>query len=158
MLKYTDYDIVFSEIPDETTFAINISNCPNRCPGCHSPQLMEDIGELLTEHNLGRLVDKYINDITCICFMGGDREPQEINKLAAFIKNEYQNIKTGWYSGKPQLPSGFNTDVLDYIKLGPYVAALGGLKSKTTNQRLYQYEKGGNVKDITFRFWEKNSI
>ena len=153
MLKYTDYDIVFSEIPDETTFAINISNCPNRCPGCHSPQLMEDIGELLTESSLSKLVGKYINDITCICFMGGDREPQEINKLAAFIKKEYQNIKTGWYSGKPELPSGFNTDVFNYIKLGPYIATLGGLKSKTTNQHLYKYGDNQNIEDITYRFW-----
>ena len=47
MLKYADYDIVFQEIPNEVTLAINISNCPNRCVGCHSPYLMEDVGEEL---------------------------------------------------------------------------------------------------------------
>ena len=49
MLRYVDYDIVFQEIPDEVTLAINLSNCPNRCKGCHSPHLLENVGESLTE-------------------------------------------------------------------------------------------------------------
>ena len=44
MLKYVNTDIVFQEIPDEVTLAINISNCPCHCPGCHSHYLWEDIG------------------------------------------------------------------------------------------------------------------
>lgn len=154
MLKYTDYDIVFSEIPDETTLAINLSNCPNHCPGCHSPQLMEDIGEPLTQESLSLIIDKYINGITCICFMGGDNDPKEVRHLAAFAKEKYQGIKTGWYSGKQELPSDFKTDSLDYIKLGPYIAALGALKAKTTNQRLYRLKKDGTHEDITYQFWE----
>ena len=59
MLRYTDYDIVFQEIPDEVTLAINISNCPNRCKGCHSAYLMEDVGDLLTEESLSALLQKY---------------------------------------------------------------------------------------------------
>ena len=39
MLKYAGYDIVFQEIPDEVTLALNLSGCPNGCPGCHSPHL-----------------------------------------------------------------------------------------------------------------------
>lgn len=31
MLKYVNTGIVFQEIPDETTLAINISNCPCAC-------------------------------------------------------------------------------------------------------------------------------
>ena len=56
MLRYTDYDIVFREIPDETTLAVNLAGCPNRCPGCHSPQLQEPIGEPLTEEVVERLL------------------------------------------------------------------------------------------------------
>ena len=44
MLKYVNTGIVFQEIPDEVTLAINISNCPCHCPGCHSHYLWEDIG------------------------------------------------------------------------------------------------------------------
>ena len=75
MLRYVDYDIVFQEIPDEVTLAINLSNCPNRCKGCHSPHLLENVGESLTEESLGHLLQKYGKAVTCVCFMGGDAEP-----------------------------------------------------------------------------------
>lgn len=72
MLKYADYDIVFQEIPDEVTLAINISNCPNHCVGCHSPYLMQDVGEVLDEAAMDSLLEKYGRNITCVCFMGGN--------------------------------------------------------------------------------------
>lgn len=87
MLRYTDYDIVFQEIPDEVTLAINISNCPNRCKGCHSAYLMEDVGDLLTEESLSALLQKYGSAATCVCFMGGDAEPMEVERLARFISS-----------------------------------------------------------------------
>lgn len=71
MLKYVDYDILFQEIPDEVTLAINLSRCPYRCKGCHSPQLQSDIGEELNEEALLRLLQRYGKSVTCICFMGG---------------------------------------------------------------------------------------
>ena len=45
MLKYVDTLVTFSEIPDEITLCINISNCPCKCPGSHSSYLAQDIGE-----------------------------------------------------------------------------------------------------------------
>ena len=55
MLKCYSYDIVCQEIPDEISLAVNISCCPNRCPGCHSPWLWEDAGEPMTEEFLEAL-------------------------------------------------------------------------------------------------------
>ena len=48
MLKYVDVMETFAEVPDEITLAINLSNCPHRCKGCHSEYLQKDIGEELT--------------------------------------------------------------------------------------------------------------
>ena len=76
MLKYVNTGVVFQEIPDEVTLSINISKCPCHCPGCHSKYLWEDIGEPLTAMQLNELVKEYINEITCVCFMGGDAEPE----------------------------------------------------------------------------------
>ena len=124
MLKYVDYDIVFQEIPDEVSLAINISQCPNRCSGCHSMHLMENIGEDLSTDILYRIIDKYKDSITCVCFMGGDKSQPEIEKLANAVKTNY-NLTVGCYSGKEVLPKQLY--LFDYVKLGRYFAALCGL-------------------------------
>ena len=82
-LKYTDYDIVFQEIPNEVTLAINLSRCPNRCEGCHSAYLMNDVGEQLTLEVIDSLYEKYGSSITCIWFMGGDIAPFQV---AEFVR------------------------------------------------------------------------
>ena len=157
MLRYTDYDIVFQEVPDEITLAINISNCPNRCKGCHSPYLLKDIGEPLTEENLSALLKKYGKAITCVCFMGGDASPADIKQLAEYLHHQtVAPVKVGWYSGKSKLPEHFDVSHFQYIKLGPYIESLGGLKSETTNQRLYHIENG-IMEDITYRFLPHHS-
>ncbi|HOY50150.1 MAG TPA: hypothetical protein PLX49_00215, partial [Prolixibacteraceae bacterium] len=99
MLKYYNYDIVFQEIPDEVTLAVNLTNCPNRCKGCHSPHLQKDIGEELNEARIIALMDQYARAITCFCFMGGDASPSEVLGLARFIQVHYPEHKTAWYSG-----------------------------------------------------------
>ncbi len=153
MLRYHSYNIVFQEVPGEVTLAINLSNCPNRCKGCHSPYLQEDIGGKLDQNVLNALMAKYGESITCICFMGGDVDPEEVQNLSWFIKEKTQGqIKTAWYSGKSKLPETFAVNALDYVKIGPYVEALGGLDSTTTNQRLYQVNNA-DLKDITNSFW-----
>ena len=152
MLKYTDYDIVFQEIPDEVTLAINLSNCPNRCKGCHSPYLQHDVGETLTEENLSVLLQKYGKAVTCVCFMGGDADTYDVAYFANFLQQQQiAPVKVGWYSGKQELPDGFPIRNFQYIKLGPYVESRGGLKSEQTNQRLYKIVQG-EMNDITYRF------
>lgn len=83
MLKYAGYDIVFQEIPDEVTLALNLSGCPNGCPGCHSPHLQRDEGEALTPGALERLLERYGREITCVCFMGGDATPGRSRRVGA---------------------------------------------------------------------------
>ena len=148
MLKCYSYDIVCQEIPDEISLAVNISCCPNRCPGCHSPWLWEDAGEPMTEEFLEALIGKYDAAITCFCFMGGDAEPSEIERLAKWVKGKYPHIKTAWYSGNDKIAEGFDILSLDFIKIGPFRQELGGLKSPATNQALYMIESDGNLKRI----------
>lgn len=155
MLKYANFDIVFQEVPDEVTLAINLSNCPNQCPGCHSKYLWDNIGIDLDIAELNRLVNQYKSGITCVCFMGGDAEPEEVAELAWQLKTNYKNLKMAWYSGKNELPQNVSTDHFDYIKLGRYVAELGALDSATTNQRMIKRLADGRVKDIT-EWFRKN--
>ena len=145
MLKCYSYDIVCQEIPDEISLAVNISCCPNRCPGCHSPWLWEEAGEEMTEDMLTSLISGYSAAITCFCFMGGDAEPSEVERLSKWIKSRWPHIKTAWYSGRAELPDGFDVKVLDYLKLGPYIEELGGLKSPDTNQVFYKVSPDGTL-------------
>jgi anaerobic ribonucleoside-triphosphate reductase activating protein len=162
MLKVASFDIVFQEIPGEVTLALNLSNCPCHCPGCHSPHLAEDIGEELTEELMNGLIARYGSMITCVCFMGGDAEPEEVAKWANYIKStdryadrvQSTDLKTAWYSGRMNMPA--DKKAFDYVKLGPYIESLGGLKSPTTNQRLYK-RVGEEWEDITNSFW-KNGL
>lgn len=150
MLKYVDYDIVFQEIPDHVTLAINISGCPNGCEGCHSPYLMENVGEELTEAALSTLIGRYGSSITCLCFMGGDNSPDEVAALARFTHEQWP-IKTAWYSGQTAFPT--DSTAFDYVKLGRYQHESGGLRMQSTNQRLYARTNTNGWSDITDRFW-----
>lgn len=156
MLKYYNYDIVFQEIPNEVTLAVNITNCPNRCKGCHSPHLLEDVGNVLDETCVINMIDKYVSSITCFCFMGGDAAPNRVNNLASFIQNTYPDLKVAWYSGFTKLPKNFNTSSFNFIKLGGYVQKYGTLESDTSNQHFYEIQSDGFMKDVTYRFKAKN--
>jgi anaerobic ribonucleoside-triphosphate reductase activating protein len=145
MLKCCSYDIVCQEIPNEISLAVNISGCPNRCPGCHSPWLWENEGKEMTTELLSGIIGQYSAAITCFCFMGGDADPSEIQRLSLWIRTAYPHLKTAWYSGRESIPDGFDIKCLDYLKLGPYVEALGGLKSPTTNQALYHVLQDGSL-------------
>ena len=160
-MKYVETAITFSEVPDEVTLCINISNCPCHCKGCHSAYLAEDIGEELTFEVLDSLIKKN-EGITCVAFMGGDAEPTTVNDLASYVKESYPNIKTAWYSGRQELSKDIEIKNFNAIKLGPYIEELGPLNSTTTNQRFYEVKQVSDVEgklyygldDITYKFWK----
>ena len=153
MLRLASYDIVFQEIPGEVTLAVNLSNCPNACKGCHSPHLRDDIGEVLDEEAIAALLKEYGASVSCFCFMGGDADPVAVDRSAALVKRlSGGRLKTAWYSGKDELAPGIHAESFDYIKIGSYQEVLGGLASPTTNQRLYKVENG-RLHDITNVFW-----
>ena len=154
MLKFVNTDIVFQEIPDETTLAINLSGCPCRCPGCHSKYLWADVGQELNTETLDRLITGQSGDITCVSFMGGDGDPAAVAALAQHIHREHPGLKVSWWSGRQYFPQDLDRDDFDYLKLGPYIAHLGPLKSPRTNQRLYKKTPEG-WQDITGRFQKK---
>ena len=155
-MKYTDTQIGFQEFPDEISLLINISNCPFHCPGCHSPELWEDIGTELTEEELSKLIETN-NGITCVGFMGG--KPKEVCKLIQKMKYfKFPNLKYGMYWGGKVLPSGEYIGCMDYIKIGRYEKDKGGLSNPNTNQRMYKHVDNNDgsctLEDITYKFWK----
>ena len=150
MIKYIPEltDIVLEEIPDRVTLAVEISNCRGSCPGCHSPFLKQDLGVELTP----AAVDKLIGDnfgVNCFLLLGEGKDLQALLGIAEHLRRTYPEIERAVYSGRtevePEVYAAF-----DYVKVGPYVEALGPLNEPTTNQRLYYHGA-----DITFRFWHR---
>ena len=155
MLKYLNTDIVFQEVPDETSLAINITGCPCRCPGCHSTYLWADTGWPLDAEAIDGLMDLHGDGVTCICFMGGDAAPHEVADLAAYVHRRYPRHKGAWYSGRQYIPHNVDKQQFDYIKVGPYIAHLGPLQSAHCNQHMLKRQPDGNFIDITSRFRRK---
>lgn len=152
MLKYVETDVVFEEIPNEVTLAINISGCPCRCPDCHSKHLWSDVGSNLSYNTIDRLIEEN-KGITCICFMGGDGDASSVNALAEHIKFFYGDINVGWYSGREEVSQWVKLKNFDYIKLGHFDKKYGPLNRKGTNQRLYRIMNEEMI-DITDIFWK----
>ena len=170
MLKYANTQLGFREFPDEVALLINISNCPNNCPGCHSSYLAQDIGEVLNEQALDNLIKEY-SGITCIGFMGGDNDHLTLAKLFRYVKQKY-SLKVGWYSGKEykveevgdlyniyNIP---NQHCIDFLKIGPYKKECGPLDSKTTNQTYFKNTGLSSnpsimiAEDETNKFWRND--
>ena len=152
MLRYVDTDIVFQELPDEVTLAVNLSGCPCRCPGCHSKHLWSDGGEVLDGKAVECMLEHQKQEVTCLSLMGGDAQPQEVNNLAQWLRKHHPRLHIAWWSGRTLLSPQVSLNNFDYIKLGPSLQHLGPLKSRTTNQRLYRVVDG-TLHDITSRFW-----
>lgn len=158
MLKYTDAQVTFAEVPNEIILCINISNCPCHCKGCHSAYLAEDVGYLLTHAQIDSNIMAN-RGISCVCFMGGDSEPDQINFWAEYIKEKY-GLKVAWYSGRQELSKDIDLMNFDFIKLGPYDEERGPLNKRTTNQRFYKvfhFSTGRcELIDITHKFWRED--
>ena len=138
-IKVVSTEIGFREIPEEVSLLISISGCPLKCPGCHSPELHSNDGELLTPSLLQSLIDRY-NEVTCVCFLGINYIDANVEELIKVCRKNYK--KVGIYTGYKSLELRLESFV-DYIKLGPYIKELGPLNAKKTNQKLFK------ITDIT---------
>lgn len=154
--------VTFAEIPDEICLSFNISNCQNRCVGCHSPELRQDIGEVLTVESLAQAI-KANDGITCVLFLGEGNDTHELLALSNAAHD--LGLKSALYSGReydeiePEIWETF-----DYVKVGPYVKLFGPLNAPTTNQRLYKlthvasnnsFPENVQKVDITEKFWRE---
>lgn len=154
--------IVFEEIPDKVTLAVDISNCRGRCEGCHSPFLRDDVGEELSPSVADFLIADNFG-VNCFLFLGEGNDIAALLSLAAYIRSAYPGLSLALYSGRTEVEDSIY-EAFDYVKVGPYIPARGPLNVRTTNQRLYfvSHDVGGSsdaggkdyrLEDITSRFW-----
>ena len=132
------------EVPNEISLAINISDCPYKCKCCHSMYLWDYIGDYLID-DIDNLLNKYNNLISCVCFMGGDQNKDEL--LYCLQKAKKKKLKTCLYTGNDDINSISNEIIknLDYIKIGRYIEKFGGLNCKTTNQKMFDLNNNEEI-------------
>ena len=158
MLKYSETEIVFREVPDEVSLAINITNCPHRCVGCHSPHLWNDIGEPLTADAIDEMLkDPKTGPVSCIAFMGGDADMEELFILNQEVKSRHPELKTCWYTGwdyscREFLDISHRIYEFDYVKIGPYIPEKGPIDKDGSNQVMFKRIGDGLMENITTRF------
>lgn len=154
MLRAMSVAVVLQEVPDEISVAVNISGCIHRCEGCHSKYLWHDAGIPVKEH-LAAWIAPYRNYITCVCFMGGDQDQEELTEICKSV--HMSGLKTCLYTGFDSMSDLIKPlkDDLDYIKIGRYIQEKGPLNDPKTNQRFYKKVSGVSWIDITDRFWKK---
>ena len=154
MIKFTDYQVTFAEVPDEISLTLSISNCPGKCKGCHSPELREDIGwDLLI--NLPALIGKYKGMVTCVTLLGEGNDLSALQKAVDIIHEA--GLKSCVYYGRDDYSK--ELPVSTYIKLGHYDCERGGLSNPNTNQRFYKtyYDENHilHFESLTYKFWGK---
>lgn len=140
VMRYLSHQITFQEIPDEISLSFLITGCPLKCKGCHSADSWNPAtGHLLTVEILAGFILKYHSAITCVLFLGGEWESENLIKLLKLCKE--QNLKTALYTGLQSVDSVI-ADELTFLKTGPWIKKLGGLASPHTNQKLVNLKTG----------------
>ena len=151
-MRYSGLQVVFKEIPNEVSLAIQVTGCALRCIDCHSKDSWNQaLGELLTPEVLKALILTYREYITCVLLMGGEWDGAIYQLLEVVREN---SLKTALYTG---LEIG-NVDVrllsrLDYIKCGRFIKEAGPLSSTKTNQKLIELKTG---RILNHYFHERN--
>lgn len=140
-MRYSYPQEVLQEVPGEISLALSISGCPLRCLGCHSQETQDPFfGEILDKKEFKRLLQKHYH-ISCVLFYGGDWDLLALIPLIKIAKQS--QVKVALYSGFGLTSISFRIlDLLDYLKIGPYIAELGGIEMKTSNQKMYSINKG----------------
>ena len=144
-LKFTVEQIVWQEVPGEVSLAFLFSGCPLRCKGCHSADTWkEGIGTELTEDYLKGRLKRYHGLISCVLFMGGEWQPEALQKMLAIVAQE--GLKACLYTGLEREELEAVSDgilpYLTYLKTGRWQMELGGLDSPTTNQKFVDLRTG----------------
>lgn len=142
-LKYLGYSIALQEVPNEISLVINVSGCPHKCEGCHSQYLWEYEGNYIAD-DFNNILSFYNGMITCVCFMGGEQNVDELESYLKYVK-EY-GLKTCLYSGCDSIEEiAILLPYLDWVKIGRYIEALRtdnniqyGIKLATSNQKIYK--------------------
>jgi anaerobic ribonucleoside-triphosphate reductase activating protein len=143
-------DVVFQELPNHISLAFTIHGCPFECPGCHSEHTWDgNTGSPLSDQAFVAYLDQYQGLISAVVFLGGEWHAAALARKLRLAKQ--RGLITCLYSGGNHISKQLKP-WLDFVKLGPWQEALGGLDSPTTNQRFIELREGEFWQDQTHWF------
>lgn len=147
-LHFCSEDVVWQEVPGETSLAYTLTGCPVGCKGCHSVDSWPaGSGVALTPDYLKTRLAQYHGLISCVLFLGGEWQPDALLNLLQLCKAH--GLKTCLYTGLEGVSHELSCE-LDYLKTGPWIAQRGGLDNPDTNQVFTELATG---KCLNFHFW-----
>ncbi len=150
-LRFYTQQVVWQEVPNETSLAFLISGCPLGCKGCHSAESWKvGSGQILSEIYLAEQLKKYRHLISCVLFMGGEWHLEQL--LARLKQVREAGLKTCLYTGLEMHELDLRIiSELTYLKTGRWIAKLGGLNSPNTNQRFMDLRTQENLNHLFIR-------
>ena len=135
-MNFYKADIVLQEVPHEITLCFSICGCTLRCSGCHSPFLWkEENGKVLSESEFISQLGKYDGLISCVLFMGGEWNHDDLLNLLKIAKK--RSLKTCLYTGLEDVSDELKAE-LTWLKTGAWKNELGGLNNPQSNQKFVE--------------------
>ena len=158
-LPVTNITVSLNELPNHIAVAIELGNCKQRCKGCHSEWLSIPLpkSSWMELETLMYEVNKHIkNGADAIVLMDGTNNGVSPDDLVEAINILSHYAPIGIFSGLPVKAAIHEVlkeeAKLSFLKVGDYKEKLGGLASKTTNQRFFTKTYEGVWEDTTFMF------
>ena len=134
--------VTMNEVPDHLAFYIEMGNCKKKCKGCHSPHLWNTVDNPMSIEELEFLAYDAINKgANAIVLMGGTTNDIPYPHLVRLIDKLSKIAPVCLYSGSDDYKQDMLiaiTTQLTWLKIGSYQEELGGLSSKTSNQKFYR--------------------
>lgn len=147
-IRFCSEQIVWQEVPNETSLAFLITGCPLGCKGCHSVESWKrGSGQILTKNYLAQQLNKYQGLISCVLFMGGEWHSASLVSLLKYCRQK--GLNTCLYTGLEKCEvSEEILAQLTYLKTGRWLAERGGLNSPKTNQCFIDLRTGRNLNHL----------
>ena len=136
--------ITLNEVPDKIAYFIELGSCTQRCKGCHSKELWEEVKSPTRLEDVLRGAEKAVESgANAIVLMGGTCNKMSTPDVLKVLDGLSEIAPTCLYSGLDDEKT--NTYIAEHsgitwLKTGSYKEELGGLSSPTTNQRFYRKE------------------
>lgn len=136
--------ITLTEIPDRIAYFIELGNCTQHCPNCHSPYLSDTVISPPDLAGVAHMTERATKTgADAIVLMGGTTNGISDADLITICQTLGSILPLGLYSGRDDEER--DKDIarrgsLHWLKTGSYREELGGLDNPRTNQRFYELE------------------